>query len=80
MSLRILFRADQVKSWLAERNGTPARRRGTDTDLRVLFENGNGDYDPITFDELVETMRFHHLVIMVDQEPGKTFHKFYQHS
>lgn len=80
MSLRILFRPDQIKSWLAERNGTPARRLGTDTDLRVLFENDNGDYDPITFDELIETMRFHHVVIMVDQEPGKTFYKFYQRS
>ncbi|MGD0652150.1 MAG: hypothetical protein ABSA97_13615 [Verrucomicrobiia bacterium] len=80
MSLRILFRPDQIKSWLAERNGTPARRPGSDDDLRIVFSTQNGEYAPITFDELIETMKFHHLVIMVDQEPGKTFYKFYQHS
>ena len=79
MSLRILFRTDQIKSWLAERNGTPARRMGSDDDLRIVFSTQNGEYTPITFDELIETMKFHHLVIMVDQESGKTFHKFCRH-
>jgi hypothetical protein len=80
MSLRILVRPDQIKAWLAERNGIPARRRGTDTDMCVLFGETSADYQPITVDELLEAMKFHHLVVVVDQEPGKTFHRIYQHS
>jgi hypothetical protein len=80
MSLRVIYRPERVQRWLTERNGSPARRRGTDTDLRVLFDAQNGDYEPMGIDELIETMRFHHLVMLVDDEAGKTFHKFYQHS
>jgi hypothetical protein len=28
---------------------------------------------------LIEAMKFNHLVLLVDQEPGNTFHKFVQH-
>jgi hypothetical protein len=79
MSLRILVQPDQIKAWLTERNGTPARRRGSDTDVRIVFGETSADYPPITVDELLEAMKFHHLAMLVDQEPGKTFHKFYQH-
>ncbi len=76
MSLRILVKPDQVQKWIVERNGTPARRVGSDADLRLLFDKGNSDCEPITVDELIETMRFNHLAILVDQEPGKTFYRF----
>ena len=80
MSLRVIVKPHQIQSWIAERNGTPARRRGSDTDLRILFGETSGDYEPITVDELIEAIRFRHLVLLVDQESGKTFHKIYQHS
>lgn len=76
MSLRILVKRDQIQSWLSERKGTPARKRGSDSDLRVLFGKVNGEYEPISVDELIETMKFSHLVLLVDQQEGKTFHKF----
>ncbi len=80
MSLRIIIRPDQIKSWMAERHGRPVRRRGSERDVQILFDSPVGDYEPITFEELIETMKFHHLSLMVDQEPGKTFHQFYQHA
>jgi hypothetical protein len=81
MSLRVIYRPEQVQRWLTDRSGSPAaRRRGTDTDLRVLFDAENGDYEPISIDELIEAMRFHHLVMLVDDDPAETFHKFHQHS
>ena len=79
MSLRVIYKPDQVQKWIADRHGTPARRRGSDTELQVLFGDTNSDYEPITVDELIEAMKFHHLIILVDQEAGKTYHKIYQH-
>ena len=76
MSLRIIVKPDKIQTWIAARNGTPARRRGTDADFRILFGNEDGDYERITLGELIETMKFSHLVLLVDQEAGKTFHKF----
>ena len=37
MSLRIIVKADQIRNWIEERRGTPARRRNTDADVTVLF-------------------------------------------
>ena len=80
MSLRIIVQPQQIQSWIAERNGTPARRRGSEIDLCIAFDKPSANYEPITFDELIEAMKFNHLVMLVDQEAGKTFHKIYQHS
>jgi hypothetical protein len=80
MSLRIITKPQQVQTWIAERNGTPIRKRGSETDVRITFDEPNAGYEPISIDELIEAMRFHHLVMLVDQEAGKTFHKIYQHS
>lgn len=80
MPLRVIVKPQQIQSWIAERRGAPGRRRGTDTDLRILFGETAADYEPITVDELIEAMKFHHLVLLVDQETGKTFHRIYQHS
>jgi len=80
MSLRIIVKPEQIEHWMNERRGTPTRRRGTDADLRIVFGATDADYDPITVDELVEAMKFHHLVLLVDQEPGQTFHRIVQHS
>ena len=80
MSLRIITKPQQIQNWIAERSGTPARRRGSEKDLRINFDKPSTDYEPISFDELIEAIRFHHLVMLVDQEAGKTFHRIYQHS
>jgi len=80
MSLRVIVKPEQIRSWITERHGTPTRRLGTETDLSILFGEPGADYEAITVDEFVETMRFHHFVLLVDQEPGKTFHKIYRHS
>ena len=80
MSLRIIIKADQISRWITERNGTAVRRRGTDADVRILFGETSADYETISVDELLEAMKFHNLVMLVDQEPGKTHHKIYQHS
>ncbi|HVM61233.1 MAG TPA: hypothetical protein VMV72_10235 [Verrucomicrobiae bacterium] len=79
MSLRVIVKSDQIRTWIEERCGTPVRRRNTDADLAVLFGGNSADYEPVSINELLETMRFHHLVLLVDQEAGKTFHKFVQH-
>jgi hypothetical protein len=79
MSLRIIIKRDQIQTWIEERRGTPARRRNTDADLAVLFGGATADYEPISIDDLHEAMRFNHLVLLVDQEAGKDFHRFIQH-
>ena len=80
MSLRIILKPQQTQNWIAERHGTPVRRRGSETDLEIHFDKRSDEYELITFDELIEAMKFHRLVMLVDQEPGKTFHRIYQHS
>src|SRR5439155_18645307 len=55
--LRIIVQPQQIQSWIAERNGTPARRRGSETDLCIAFDKPSADYEPISFDELIEAMR-----------------------
>lgn len=79
MSLRIIIKPDQIQNWIADRHGTPVRRRNTDADLAVLFDGEKPDYETLSVDELIEAMKFNHLVLLVDQEPDKTFHKFIQH-
>ena len=79
MSLRIIIKSAQLRGWIGERNGQPARRRDSDKDLAVLFDGDKADYETLSIDELVETMKANHLVLLVDQEAGKTFHKFVQH-
>ena len=80
MSLRIIIKPQLIQQWIADRQGTPARKRGTDTELCIQFGDVQDPYEPLPFDELIETMRFHRLSLLVDQEPGKTEHKFIQHS
>jgi hypothetical protein len=85
MSLRIILKADQIRNWIEERRGTPARRRNTDADVAVLFGDDKSatadkpDYEPVSIDDLLEAMRFNHLVLLVDQEAGNTYHRFIQH-
>lgn len=79
MSLRILIRPEQIQQWIDQRGGRPARRPGSDTDLRVLFDEDNSQFEALTVDELIELMRFHHLVMLVDEQPGKTDHQFIRH-
>ena len=80
MSLRIITKPQEVQNWVAERHGTAIRKRGSETDVGITFDGPNADYEPISIDELIEAMRFHHLVMLVDQEADKTFHRIYQHS
>ncbi|HUJ08437.1 MAG TPA: hypothetical protein VL171_00280 [Verrucomicrobiae bacterium] len=79
MSLRIIIKPDTIKTWIAERNGKPVRRRNTEHDLAMLFAGDDPDYETLSIDELIEVMRFNRLVLLVDQEPGNTFHRFIQH-
>jgi hypothetical protein len=85
MSLRIIVKSDQIRSWIEERKGRPARRRNTDDDPTVLFDGDKPatavrpEYETLSVDELLEAMKANHLVLMVDQEPDKTFFKFIQH-
>ena len=80
MSLRIIVRPDQISKWITDRSGTPARRRSSDTDLRIQFDESHADFEPISVDELLDAMKSHHMVMLVDQEAGKTFHRIYEHS
>ena len=79
MSLRIIIKSAQIGGWIEERRGQPARRRNTDSDLSVLFDGDKADYETMSVNELVEVMRANNLVLLVDQEAGKTFHKFVRH-
>ena len=80
MSLRIIVKPQQIQNWITERNGTPARKRGTENDLRICFDEPALDYEAISMDELIEAMKFRNLVMLVDQESGKTYHRIFQHS
>ena len=80
MSLRIIIKPDQIQTWIASRRGHPARKRGSETDFRILFDQPAADYEPVDLSELLEAMKFHHLVLLVDQEAGKTYYKIFQHS
>jgi hypothetical protein len=75
----MIVKADQIRGWIEDRRGTPARRRNTDDDLAVLFDGDKPEHETLSIDELVEAMKLNHLVLLVDQEPDKTFHKFIQH-
>jgi hypothetical protein len=79
MSLRIIVKSDQIRNWIEERRGTPARRRDTDGDFSVLFDGEKPEFETLNVDELIEGMKSNRLVLLVDQEPDKTYHKFIQH-
>jgi len=79
MSLRIIIKSAQIGSWINERTGRPARRLNTDDELAVLFDGDKADFETLSIDEFIEIMKANHQVLLVDQEAGKTFHKFVQH-
>jgi hypothetical protein len=79
MSLRIIIKSAQIGGWISERGGRPARRRNTDAELALLFDGDKADYETLSIDEFIEVMKANHQVLLVDQEAGKTFHKFVQH-
>jgi len=79
MSLRIIVKSAQIGGWISERGGRPARRRAPDDELAVLFDGDKTDYEMLSIDEFIEIMKANHQVLLVDQEAGKTFHKFVQH-
>ena len=78
MSLRIIVKSEQIRGWIEERHGRPARRRNTD-DLAVLFEGDKAEYEMLSIEELIEAMRANRLVLLVDQEADKTYCEFIQH-
>jgi hypothetical protein len=74
MALRIILKPEKISEWIAERNGTPVKN---DDGYRIAFESTNDQ--KLTVDELLDAMKLKHLVMLVEQEPGKTFHKIYGH-
>ena len=74
MSLRIILKPEQISKWIADRNGTPVKN--TDG-YRIAFEPTAGER--LTVDELLDAMKSNHLVMLVEQEPGQTFHRIYGH-
>lgn len=80
MSLRIITQPAQISQWIADRNGIPVRRHAGKTDLQIVFTPPGDDFETLTIDELLQAMKFDRLVMLVDQEPGKTFYKLYAHS
>jgi hypothetical protein len=68
MSLRIIIQRDQIHHWI--------NQCGTDAGPRGLFKGELSDCDPQSVDELLEAMKSQNLVLLVDEEPGKTYHKF----
>lgn len=75
MSLRIILKTDQISKWIADRNGVPVR---DGKQFRIAFEPASSD--TLSIDEFLDEMKTNRLVMLVDQEPGKTFHKIYAHS
>lgn len=76
MALRVITKPEQIDAWIAARKAIPARRRGSDYDLSLVFGNVPPDYETLAPGEFAEAMKFGHQVLLVDQEPGKTFHRF----
>lgn len=74
MSLRIITNPEQVSRWITDRNGVPVRDGKS---FRIVFKPTE---QSLGMDELLDEMKTQHLVMLVDQEPGKTFHKIYAHS
>jgi hypothetical protein len=75
MSLRIILSPEQVSKWIADRHGTPVR---SEDGYRITFEPTPDQ--KLTVDELLDAMKLNHLVMLVEQEPERTFHKIYAHS
>lgn len=76
MSLRILIQPQHITQWLADRQAVPARRRGTETEFAILFDPVPPEFEPLAPEEFVAALRLHHQVLLVDDEPGKTYHRF----
>lgn len=75
MSLRIILKTDQIAKWITDRNGVPVR---DGKQFRIAFDSASGD--TLSMDDFLDEMKTNHLVMLVDQEAGKTFHKIYAHS
>ena len=75
MSLRIILNPEQISKWIADRQGAPVKN---EDGYRIAFEPTTDQ--KLTVDELLDEMKLRHLVMLVEQEPGKTFHRIYAHS
>ena len=79
MSLRLITDPAKIQRWIQERNGVPARVRGDKSGLRVKFSDANGDLESVSWEDFVQAFDDEHFVMLVDDEPGKTFYKIHQH-
>jgi hypothetical protein len=78
MSLRVIVQPQHIQDWITKRNGTPARIKGTNAELRILFGAPVNDVEPLPMDEFLQILHDERLVMLVDEEPQKVFHKFIQ--
>ena len=76
MSLRILIKPEEISNWITRRSAQPARRRGADAEYCLLFDAPPADCETLTMDDFLTGLRLNHQVLLVDEDPGKTFHRF----
>ncbi|QLG60422.1 hypothetical protein [Halorarum salinum] len=63
---------DEIRDWVEERDGRPARVEGTDDDgdglLRVDFGDGDDDLEPVSWDEFFEAFEENDLAMVSQDE------------
>jgi hypothetical protein len=79
MALRTLVDPTKIRRWIEERHGAPVRRKDGEDGFTVSFWKGDGILEPVTWEDFLQTFRDERLVMLVDDEAGKTFHRIYRH-
>jgi hypothetical protein len=70
---------DEIRRWVEERGGRPARVQGTGEDdagiLRIDFGEQDENLEPISWEEWFETFDRSGLAFLYDDEPNSRFNK-----
>ena len=67
---------DEIRRWIEQRGGRPARVRGTTDLLRVSFGKSPQNLEEISWEQFFEAFDRNNLLFLYEDDPNTRFSKF----
>lgn len=67
---------DDIRKWVEQRGGKPARVRGTEDLLRISFGQSPKNLEEISWDQFFDSFDRNGLLFLYEEDPSTRFSKF----
>ena len=79
LMLKTLYDLNEIEQWIRQRNGHPARVRGSKREWAIDFGGDSTSLEPLSWDQFFQGLTEDHVPLLVDLEPNKRFYRFLTH-